>query len=84
MLVKEPAEYPKLDEEIASYEALPHERECNKRTLPHAPPAQNSVLFCSRPGQVHHLKWRLTQFFPDHLDIVYMYAEMGNDEHTDM
>jgi hypothetical protein len=30
------------------------------------------------------LKWWLTKFFADHLDIFYMYAEMGNDERTEM
>jgi hypothetical protein len=30
------------------------------------------------------LKWWLTKFFADHLDIFYMYAEMGDDEHTEM
>jgi hypothetical protein len=30
------------------------------------------------------LKWWLIKFFADHLDIFYMYAEMGNDERTEM
>jgi hypothetical protein len=30
------------------------------------------------------LKWWLTKFFADHLDIFYMYAEMGNDECTEI
>jgi hypothetical protein len=42
------------------------------------------VLFCPLPGQVRHLKWWLTQFFADNLDIFYMFAEMGNDERTEM
>ena len=42
------------------------------------------MLFCPLPGQVHHLKWWLTKVFADHLDIFYMYAEMGNDERTEM
>jgi len=42
------------------------------------------VLFCPLPGQVRHLKWWLTKFFGDYLDIFYMYAEMGNDERTEM
>jgi len=84
MLVKEPAEYPEPDEDKASNEALLHEPEINKCSLPSAPPPQKAVLFCPLPGQVRHLKWWLTTFFADHLDIVYMYAEMGNDERTDM
>jgi SNF2 family DNA or RNA helicase len=42
------------------------------------------VLFCPLPGQVRHSKWWLTKFFADHLDIFYMYAEMGNNERTEM
>jgi hypothetical protein len=30
------------------------------------------------------LKWWLTKFFADHLDIFYIYAEMGNDGRTEM
>jgi len=84
MLVKEPAEYPKPDEDATSNEALLHEPESNKCALPSAPPPQKVVLFCPPPGQVRHLKWWLTKCFADHLDIFYMYAEMGNDEHTEM
>jgi hypothetical protein len=84
MLVKEPAEYPEPDEDEASNEALLHEPESNKCALPSAPPPQKAVLFCPLPGQVRHLKWWLTKFFADHLDIFYMYAEMGNDERTEM
>jgi len=85
MLVKEPVEYPELpDEDEASNEALLHEPESNKCALPSAPPPQKVVLFCPLPGQVRHLKWWLTMFFADHLDILYMYAEMGNDERTEM
>ena len=42
------------------------------------------MLLCPLPGQVRHLKWWLTKFFADHLDIFYMYSEMGNDERTEM
>jgi len=42
------------------------------------------VLFCPLPGQIHHLKWCLTRFLADHLNIFYMYAEIGNDERTEM
>jgi SNF2 family DNA or RNA helicase len=30
------------------------------------------------------LKWWLTKHFADNLDIFYMFAEMGNDEQTEM
>jgi len=78
------AEYPKSDEDEASNEALLHEPESHSRTLPHSPPHQKAVLFCPLPSQVHHLKWWLTKFFGDHLDIFYTYAAMGNDERTEM
>ena len=42
------------------------------------------MLFCPLPGQFRHLKWWLTKFFADHLDIFYIYAEMGNNERTEM
>jgi hypothetical protein len=42
------------------------------------------VLFCPLPGQVRHLKWCFAQFFADNLDIFYMFAEIGNDERTEM
>jgi len=43
-----------------------------------------AVILYPLPGQVCHLKWWLTKFFADHLDIFYMYAELGNDEHSEM
>jgi len=83
MLVKEPAEYPESDQDDASRETLlPEER--NQNALPSAPPPQNAVLFCPLPGQVRHLKWQLTKFFVHNVDIFHMYAEMGNDERTEM
>jgi len=83
MLVKEHAEYPELDQDDASREMLlPEER--NKNALPSAPPPQKAVLFCPLPGQVCHLKWWLTKLFADNVDIFHMYAEMGNDERTEM
>jgi hypothetical protein len=84
LLVNAPAEYPKPDADEASNEALLPEPERYDSALPCAPPPQKTVLFCPLPGQVRHLKWWLTKFFVDHLDIFYMYAEMGNDERTDM
>jgi len=84
MLVKEPAEYPEADEDKASNAALFLEPESNESALPCAPPPQKVVLFCPLPGQVCHLKWWLTKLFADHVDTFYMYAEMGNDECTEM
>jgi len=84
MLVKKPVEYPEPDEDEASNEAHLHEPERNNSSLPGAPPPQKAVQFCLLPGQVHHLKWWLTKFFANHLDIFYMYAEMGNNERTEM
>jgi hypothetical protein len=84
MFVKEPAEYPEPDEDEASNEALLHEPESNKSALPPTPPPQMAVLLCPLPTEVHHLKWWLTKFFADHLDNIQMYAEMGNDERTEM
>jgi len=84
ILVKEPAEYSEPDKDEASNEALLHEPESNKRALPSPPSHQQAVLFCPLSGQVRHLKWWLTKFFADHLDIFYMYAAMGHDESTEM
>jgi len=84
MLVNAAAEYPEPDEDEASNEALLHQPESNSRALPCAPPPQKAMLFCPLPGQVRHLKWWLTKFFTDRLDIFYMYAEMGNNEWTEM
>jgi hypothetical protein len=84
LVFREPAEYPEPDEDEASHEALLHEPESDKCTFPPAPPPQMAVLFCPLPGQVHHSKWWLTKFFADHVDIFYMYLEMGNAEQTEM
>jgi hypothetical protein len=83
MLVKKPAEYPEPDEDDVSIEALlPEER--NTNAPPSAPPLQKAVLFCPLPAQVRHLKWWLTKFFRDNVDIFHMYAELGNDECTEI
>jgi len=83
ILVEEPAEYPESDEDEASNEMLLHQLESNKCALPSTPSHQKAVLFCPMPGQVRYLKWWLIKFFADHLDNFYMYAEMGNGEHTE-
>jgi len=83
MLVKEPAEYRKPDKDEASHEALLLEHESNKSALRPAPPPHKAVLFCPMPGEVCHLKWWLRKCSADHLDIFYMYAELGNDERSE-
>jgi len=84
MLVNEHAEYPEPDEDDPLREALLPEQERHEYALPSAPPPRKAVLFCPLPGQVRHLEWWLTKYFADHVDIFHMYAEMGNDERTEM
>jgi len=84
MLVKEPAEYPKPDEDEASDEVLLQEHDSNQCAVNCAPSPQKAVQFCPLPVQVRHLKRWLRKFFVDHLDIFHMYAEMGNDERREM
>ena len=83
-LFNESTENPEPDQDEASIEALQHEPESLKSTMPHALPPQKAVLFCPPPGQVRHLKWWLSKFFLENLDIFYMFGEMGNDERTEM
>jgi len=80
MLVKAPAEYPAPDEDKASNEVLLYEPESSNTVLPRTAPSHVAVLFCTLPGQVRHLLWWLTKFSADHLDIFYMYGEMGNND----
>jgi len=84
MLVNEPAEYPEPDQDDETWEALLPEQDRYENGHPGAPPPQKAVQFCPLPGQVRHLKWWLTKFFADNVDIFHMYAEMGNDECTEM
>jgi len=84
MLVNTHAEYPEPEEDDPSREALHPEQERHKYALPSAPPPHTAVLFCPLPGQVCHLKWWLMKYFGDCVDIFHMYAEMGNDECTEM
>jgi len=84
MLDKEPVEYPEPDEDDPLTEALLLEQKRNENALPSAPRPQKAVLFCPLPGQVRHLKWWLTKYFVDNVDIFHMYAEMGNDVRTEM
>jgi len=84
MLINKSVEYLEPDGNKASNEALLHKHGWLKSTFPHAPPPQKAVLFCSLSSQVHHLKWWLMKCFVNHLDIFYLFAEMGNNEHTGM
>jgi len=83
MLVKEPAEYPEPDQDDASRDTLLSE-ERNENAPASAPSPQMAVLFCPLPGEVCHLKWWITKFFVDNVDLFHMYSEMGNDERTEM
>jgi hypothetical protein len=82
-LVKQPAEYPEPDHDNASRQVLLQE-ERNENPPPSAPAPQHSVVFCPLPSQVHHLKWWLTMFFGDNVNIFHMYTKMGNNERTEM
>jgi hypothetical protein len=84
MLLKEPVENPEPDDDKAVNEALLHGSESNKSAFPHTQHPQKAVRFCTPPVPVLHLKWWLTKLFADHLDIVYSYAELGNNERTEM
>jgi len=84
MLLHEPSEYPEPDEDNALRDALLPDRERHEHALPSTLPPQKAVLFCPLPGQICHLKWWLTKYFADHVDIFHMYADMGNDKQTEM
>jgi len=84
MLVNEHAENPGPDEDDPLREALLPNQERHENALRSAPPSQHAVLFCPLPGQVRHLKWWLTKYVADHVDIFHMDAELGNDEHAEM
>jgi len=74
MLVKAQAEYPEPDEDDKLREALLPKQERHENALPNAPPRQKAVLFCPLPGHVCHMKWWLTKYFADHVDIFDMDA----------
>ena len=83
IIVNEPAEYPKPDKDNASRGSLLAE-ERNENPPHNAPPPQKAVLFCPLPVQVCYLQWWLMMFSADNVDIFHMYAEMCNDECTEM
>jgi hypothetical protein len=84
MLVREPRKYPEPEQDNESREALFPEQDRCKNAHHSASPPQKAVLFYPLPDQVGHLKWLLTTIFADNVDIFQMYAEMGNDESTEM
>jgi len=84
MLVYEHAEYPEPDEDDPLNDALLPEHERHHNALPSAPRPQQAMLCCLLPGQVRYLKWWMMKYFADHVDIFHMYAEVGNDERTEM
>jgi len=57
MLVNDPAEYPKPDEDNVVYETLLLDLETHEYALPSIPHPQKAVLFYPLPGQVCHLQW---------------------------
>jgi hypothetical protein len=83
-LLKEPAEYHKPDQDDPLREELLLAHQTHENSLSHEAPAQKALLLCPLPAQVHRLKWWLTKYFDDRLDIFHMYAEMGNDEWTEI
>jgi hypothetical protein len=84
MLVKQPAEYPEPEQDNNSREGLLPQQARNENALPGAPPPQTVVLLCPLSGEVCHLKWWLTKYIADNVDILHMDAEMGNAERTEM
>jgi hypothetical protein len=83
MLVKESPEDSEPYQDNTSRETL-LAAERNQNSPPSAPPPLKAVLFCPIHGQVCHVKRCLTMLFADNVDISHMYAEMDNDEHTEI
>lgn len=84
IIVDEPVVYSEPDQDDPSRVALLLEQESNYNALSSAPPPPKRLLFFQLPGQVRDLKWWLTKYPADHVDILHMYAEMGNVERTEM
>lgn len=84
MLVNKPAEYSAPDHNDTSREALLSKQQRNDNAFPCTPPSQEVDLFCPLRGPVCHLKWWLTKYLADHVNIFDMYAEMGIDECTEI
>jgi len=84
MLGIEPVGYPKPDNDDESREALLPLKDRNDNSLPNELLPLKAAQYCPLPVPVCHLKWWLTKYFVDPVDIFHMYAEMGNDEYTQM
>ena len=84
MNVKVPAEYPAPDQNDKSREALLPEQDPNQNAFTCTPTLQKAVVFCPLPGQLRDLKLWVMMFFVDNVDIFYMFAEIGNDDCTEM
>jgi hypothetical protein len=64
--------------------ALVPEYDRNEIALPGAPSPHKAVQFCPVPGHVCQITWSLTKYFGDNVDRSHMYAEMGNNEGTEI
>lgn len=84
MIIKDPAEHPEPDQSDSSSQALLLDQETPQNALASAPPTHKALRCCLLDGQVHHWMWWLTKYFVDHVDIFHIYADMGNDRHTEM
>jgi len=84
ILVNGCVDYPEPDGNDISREMLFLEQERPENDISSTYPRHKAVLFCPLSSNVGHLKWWLTKYFADHVDILHKYAEMGNDEHTVM
>jgi len=77
-------DYREPDKDNLLEEVLLPEQKRHENALSSALSPQKAVLFCLLPGQVRHVQWWLIKYFADNVDIFHMYAEMGNDERTEM
>jgi hypothetical protein len=84
MLVHKPGEYHNPDKGNASLRVLLPEPVKHESTPPSVPPPKKAVVFCPFPDQVCPMKWWVTEYCADHVDIFHMYAETGKDEQTEM
>jgi len=60
------------------------EQDRNDKALTGATSPHKVVLLWPHCVQLHQLKWWLTKYSVNHVDIFHMYAEMSNDECTEM
>jgi hypothetical protein len=69
MLIKELAESHEAYQDVKSSEELLPEPDRYDNALPAASSPHQAVLFGPLSGKVCHLKWWLTKYFADHVDI---------------